>query len=209
MWITEADAPWMPKLVDILYKGQHGTNDEKAYYSKFGISAAEWSSDHSRLLSHKNEIVRLFNERYAERMINRETLEAWQNRLQTIMDTEAPIAEHALALYAIHANTDIGDSETTTYNNLKDQMGGNDQNSATVTDTPDAIINLSDKYADSVSRNSTTYGRNNTRTGSVTVTRTPPGGNVPLANQNMDAYRNIIAEFVGKFEKIFMSIMWY
>lgn len=208
-WTTEADGPWMPKLIDILYKAKHGDADEQAYYSKFGLEAAVWNSRLTNISSHREEIILLFNERYADRMVNRETLEKWQNRLQYIMDAEAPRYDRAFNMYNSKVTTGVTQKETVTYNNVKDQMGGTDTSKNTTTDTPDAILNENEKYADTVNRGQTDYGRTSTRSGSITTEHEPEGGTVELVNANIDAYRNIIAEFVGEFDKLFMSVYWY
>lgn len=208
-WMSEADAPWNPKLVDILYKAAHGDADERAYYSKFGLAAAVWNSRLTNLSSHREEIIMLFNERYADRMVNRETLEKWQTRLQYIMDTEAPRYDRAFNMYNSKVTTGVTQKETVTFNNLKDQLGGTDTSKNTMTDTPDAIVNDSDGYADSVAKNRTDYGRTSTRSGSFTTEHDPEGGTVELVNANIDAYRNIMAEFVGEFDKLFMKVYWY
>lgn len=210
-WMSEADAPWNPKLVDILYKAANGDADERAYYSKFGLSAAVWNPALTNLVAHQGDIVRMFNEKYAYRMVNRETLEQWQVRLQYILDVEGPKADRAFKLYNDHRleMDRVAETEKTTYDNLKDTMGGTDTSKNTMTDTPDAIVNDTDGYADTVTKGRTDYGRTNTRTGSVETERTPLGGSTENVNDNIDSWRNLAEDFVGKFDKLFMKVFWY
>lgn len=207
-WTTEADGPWMPKLIDILYKAKHGDADEQAYYSKFGLEAAVWDSRYVNLASHKNDIIVLFNEKYSDRMINRETLEKWQVRLQTVLDVISMRYDRAYGMYAL-VDGSVKQKETVTYNNVKDQMGGSDHSRNTVTDTPDAILNENDKYADTVNKGQTDYGRTSTRSGSITTEHDPEGGTVDLVNRSIEAFRNITADFVQEFDKLFMHVYWY
>lgn len=211
MYSKQYDEPWNPKLVDILYKARHGSADEQTYYSKFGLSAAEWDSTLTDLAQHKDNIVKLFEERFAFRMINRETLEQWQIRLQTVLDEEGPRADRAFRLYRLNsADIDnmLNGAEQTTFNNLKDELGGTDRGKTSNVNTPDAVVNASDQYADNLSKSENTYGRTSTRTGTITVDKIPEGGTLQSVNTSIGVYRNLENDFVDRFEKLFMNIFW-
>lgn len=210
MYSKQYDEPWNPKLVDILYKARHGSTEEQDYYSKFGLSAAEWDSTLTDLIQHRDNIVKLFEERFAFRMINRETLEQWQIRLQTVLDEEGPRADRAFRLYRLNKadiDSETGETERTTFDNLKDELGGTDRGKTSNVNTPDAVVNASDQYADSLSKSESTYGRTSTRTGSVLREKYAEGA-LQSVNTSIGVYRNLESDFVDRFEKLFMNIFW-
>lgn len=226
----EARESWLPSLYDILYKARYGTPEERAYYGKFGLSQVEIPADCVRLAEAMPRAVEMFNERFALRMINKETLETWQIGIQSKFDTIAYRYERALALYADNAeemsnvlekktterdatSTNSG-SDSTTYGR-KDTFAGMVRN----VDTPDSRINASDDYADSLVKNDNsntasgtdtlTHGLKNTIKDTVTETREPEGGIVQATNRSIDEWRDIVAEFVREFENNFLNVFWY
>lgn len=226
----EAREMWTPTLHDILYKAQFGTADERTYYSKFGLGQVVIPEDCEYLGEAMIRAVVMFNERYALRMINRETLETWQMGLQSKFDTIAYRYERAFALYAENAeemenvlekkvttrsatSTNSG-SDTTTYGR-KDTFAGTVKN----IDTPDTAINANPGYADSLTKNDNsnqasgtdtlTHGLVNTISDTVTETKEPEGGIVEATNRSMDAWRDLTAEFVREFENNFLNVFWY
>ena len=226
----EAREMWTPTLHDILYKAQFGTADERTYYSKFGLGQVVIPEDCEYLGEAMTRAVVMFNERYALRMINRETLETWQMGLQSKFDTIAYRYERAFALYAENAeemenvlekkvttrsatSTNSG-SDTTTYGR-KDTFAGTVKN----IDTPDTAINANANYADSLTKNDNsnqasgtdtlTHGLVNTISDTVPETKEPKGGIVEATNRSMDAWRDLTAEFVKEFENNFLNVFWY
>ena len=111
----------------------------------------------------------------------------------------------------------VSKGRTVTYNNLKDQESGTTGTTGkgSVSETPDAAVNLLDdsteNYVTNASRNRhpVTHGRASTRTGSVTEDDAPEGGELLNVNANIDAWRNLVRDFVGRFEKHFSKIYWY
>ena len=217
-WMYEAFQPWDITLNEVRYKGEE---EADTYFAQFGISQCEWpdSDDYPRIAENQADIVTMFNLRYGYRNLGYETLEEWQNMLQLTMDEIAPEFERAFQLYKDNASAlvTVSKGRTITYNNVTDQEGGTTEESskASSSDTPDSAVNLLDdsteNYATSASRNSgtITHGRSNTRSGSVTENEEPEGGEVANVNANIDAWRNLVRDFVGRFEKHFSKIYWY
>lgn len=210
---TEAFEPWDITLNAVRQKGT-----EDAYFAKFGLEQCEWPTG-PRIQANKNEIIRQFNGKYGYRFLGYETLEEWQNMLQQTLDEIAPEFERAFGLYFSNAEAiaNVSKGRTVTYNNLKDQESGTTGTTGkgSVSETPDAAVNLLDdsteNYVTNASRNSNTvtHGRASTRTGSVTEDDAPEGGELLNVNANIDAWRNLVRDFVGRFEKHFSKIYWY
>ena len=226
----EAREMWTPTLHDILYKAQYGTADEKTYYSKFGLDQVAIPEDCVKLSEVMSRAVVMFNERYALRMINRETLETWQMGLQSKFDAIAYRYERAFKLYSENAEemsnvmekkittrsatSENSGSDTTTYGR-KDTFAGTVKN----IDTPDSAVNANSDYADTLTKNDNssqasgtdtlTHGLKNTITDTVTETKEPEGGIVEATNRSIDAWRDLTAEFVKEFENNFLNVFWY
>ena len=226
----EAFEPWTPTLYDILYRASEGTADERAYYGKFGFGTLEIPDDCVRVRAVRDRAETMFNERFGQRMINKETLETWQIGLQSKMDTIVYRYERALALYAENsdemanvlekrvtqrdATSENSGTDSTTYGR-KDTFAGTVKN----IDTPDSAINASDNYADALTKSdnsntasgtdSVTHGLKNTVKDTVTETREPEGGIVEATNRSIDAWRDIVADMVREFENNFLNVFWY
>ena len=228
--LIDAWTPWLPTLYDILYRGQEGTADERAYYSKFGFGTLEIPADCQRLQAVRDRAETMFNERFGQRMINKETLELWQIGLQSKLDTIAYRYERALALY--EANDEemrnvlekkVVTREATSENSGTDRTtyGRTDTFAGTVKniDTPDSAINASDNYADALTKSNNTntaggtdaitHGLKNKVDDTVTETKEPEGGIVKATNNSIDAWRDVVADFVREFENNFLNIFWY
>ena len=213
-----------------LTQNTYGPNATSAYYDRFGLDRVEIPADCPRLTAVMPRAVQMFNERYAYRMLNSETLEQWQMRLQHVADLNVYRYERALTLYATNAEeisnvlekktterdatSENSGSDSTTYGR-KDTFAGSVKN----IDTPDSAINASDGYADSLTKSDNsntasgtdtlTHGLKNTIKDKVVETREPEGGFIPALNDNIDAYRDIAVDFVREFENNFMNVFWY
>ena len=226
----EAREMWAPTLHDILYKAQFGTADERTYYSKFGLGQVVIPEDCENLADAMTRAVVMFNERYALRMINRETLETWQMGLQSKLDTIAYRYERAFALYADNAEEMSNVLEKkVTVRDMTSQNSGSDSTSygrkdtfaGTVKDidTPDTAINANANYADRLTKNDNsnqasgtdtlTHGLKTEIDDTVTETKEPEGGIVEATNRSIDAWRDLTAEFVKEFENNFLNVFWY
>lgn len=226
----EARESWIPTLYDIVYRAEQGTPSEREYYGKFGLSQVEVPAECERVRAIMPRAVVMFNERFGQRMINKETLEQWQIGLQAKFDTIVNRYERALALYEDNdgemsnvlekkvttrnaTNTNSG-SDSTTYGR-KDTYAGTVKN----IDTPDSAINASDEYADALTKSNNsntasgtdtlTHGLKVTIADTVTETKEPVGGIVKAVNDSADAWRDLTAEFVREFENNFLNVFWY
>lgn len=212
------DEQWLPTLVEIEYLKTHGEPDEQSYYSQFGWNKLEVSNQCPFLIDRWNYLGERFMERYGSRMLNSETMERWQVRLQNRLDEIQFIYERAYALYAQYREAmdeDILESEVTT-TSATTEASGTDSTTGTTSsrsiDTPDSVINADSDYADNVtdstSGGSTTYGRKDTM--GSTVTREIRGkGVMDNVNDSIDTFRDLDTEFVKSFENNFLNIFWY
>lgn len=174
----EAWQPWIPRLVDI----EKRKADEVPGYSNVGFSALVIPADCTEISDRSAELAQRFNERYAFRMINAETLERWQLRLQNRLDEIVHRYNRAYELYDEYEteinemglegwtetskSTDSGNetlnflgSEELAYTgSQKTTEGGHDDTEALRSDTPDSAINAGGAYADLTQTGKTTYG---------------------------------------------------
>lgn len=222
-YFEDADAPWMPKLIDIEYaKVQTDDPDKAAYYSQFGWDALDhdassdpgYESQYPHINARWDVLTRRFNQKYAYRMVSIETLEHWQNNLQTKFDEVADKYERAYALYEEYSSQmmdDVLDGERETVEETN-QASGTDTSNGTAKnwDTPDSAINADADYADNVdvTNGSTTYGRKDTH--DIERVRVITGKNIlDNINASIRDWKDIDTEFVAEFEPLFLNVLWY
>lgn len=217
-------------LIALTYDDTGPTEKGARYYDKFGLDRVEIPADCPRLTAVMPRAIELFNERYAYRMFNSETLEQWQTRLQHTADLNAYRYERALELYDTNseemsnvlektvtvrdASTANSGTDSTTYGRI-DTYAGTVKN----VDTPDSAVNDTDDYADSVTRNNNSntasgtdrliHGLRTDIDDTVTETKEPEGGIIRATNDSIDAYRDLVADFVREFENNFLNVFWY
>lgn len=207
----DADQPWLPELIDI---EAMKTGPEGAYYSKFGWEQLVVPADCQMVADRMADLKVRFDERYANRMLNSETLERWQVRLQNRFDEKVHIYERAYRLYQQYEQDmldDVVQGEKIVVAGTN-QQGGSDSSTveARNIDTPDEVINANDGYASSLSRNqgTTEYGRKDTV--NSTTTRTVTGqALVEGINNAIYSWRDLDTEFVKEFENNFLNVYWY
>ena len=192
MPFSDAYAPWLPTLQDIEVRKD---DPELAdYYQRFGFGTLEIPDDCTHVIARKDRLKELFNERYAFRMINQETLERWQIRLQTKLDRIVRVYERAYALYEKY------DAEM-----MDDMLGGEKITRDTSADgsqvnTPDYATNASENYADNRSRSKVNETIATIRTGD---------GLVDSVNEGFRKWTDIDQSFISEFEDNFLNIFWY
>lgn len=202
----DAEWAWLPKLIDI--EGLKQGND-KDYYSKFGWEQLEVPEDCPNVQERMENLKVIFDEKYAYRMVNCETLEQWQTKLQAKFDSIVRRYERGYELYSLHSQEMKDDvlegSRTTTTSNA--QAGGSDTVHSKTSDTPDQSFNDSSIYAGSTNDGKTTYGRTDkvTATTEFVVTGT---GLVQSVNATIDDWRDIDVSFINEFENNFLNILW-
>lgn len=211
----DADRPWLPELIDIEAKKSGPEGD---YYSRFGWENLEVPADCPNVTTRMRELKVRFDERYANRMLNAETLERWQIRLQNRFDEKVHIYERAYELYGRYEQdmlSDVmqGEKTVVTGTNI---AGGSDTSTANTRnrniDTPDEAVNADEDYAsslsDGTSSGTTTYGR--TDSVNSTTTKTMTGrALVEGINDAIYSWRDLDTEFVKEFENNFLNVMWY
>lgn len=220
----EGLSPWIPRYTDIVHRRASGD----PAYQNIGFEALDVDASLTLLTARMTTLKTRFDERYANRMINAETLERWQMRLQNRMDEIASRYEFAYKLMAEYAEelpedavdgwreTETVDDDLSGTDSLA--MTGTDTNVASGTDstdddatartinTPDATANASDSYADAredtVRDISTTYGR--------TDTRTLNRDNSTTYGKQRDLSRRIVHQITGNtLEKLNANIRSY
>ena len=167
-----------------------------------------------------------FDERYANRMVNAETMERWQIRLPNRFDEVVRRYDRMYELY-LRYDSDMkedilsGDKTVTSSSesgSITATSRGTDTSEGTGRniDTPDESINDVTGYAGSrtestgKSESSVTNNTNSANKIDSTVTRTITGqGVVESVNDSVMAWRDIDTEFVKEFENLFLNIFWY
>lgn len=212
------DEAWLPTLLEVEYLKARGTEAERQYYSRFGWNNLVVSVECQHLIERWDYLGERFMGRYGARMLNAETMERWQVRLQNRLDEVQHVFERAYSLYAQYREDmdgDIIESETITGTSTAQASGTDSTTGDTTTkniDTPDSVINASDDYADNLTKSasggSTTYGRKDTM--DTTTTREVHGkGVIENVNDSIDRFRDIDTEFIKAFENNFLNIFWY
>lgn len=97
---SEADAEWMPTYWDViaLREGLAGNTDAD-YWKQFGFDQLEVPEDCTHVSARMSIIENYFDELYANRQLNSETMQQWQMRLQRTLDTVVYNYERAYTLY--------------------------------------------------------------------------------------------------------------
>lgn len=220
----DAELAWLPQLVDI--ENFKVNSDDPAYWQRFGWEALEVPADCTRVSERMTTLKTRFDERYANRMVNAETMERWQIRLQNRFDEVVRRYDRMYELYQRYDSDmkeDIlsGDKTVTTSNesgSMTATSKGTDTSEGTGRniDTPDENINDVTGYAGSrtestgKSESSVTNNTNSANRMDSTVTRTITGqGVVDSVNDSVMAWRDIDTEFIKEFENLFLNIFWY
>lgn len=190
MTLCEAFEPWLPELITIEKKKLDG----EPGYSGIGFENLVVPTDCTRVSARMSTLKVLFDQRYAYRMLNAETLERWQVRLQNTFDRIVHTYERAYELYAKY-QTDM----------LNDMLGGEiitrDLTSGgSQVNTPDYATNATDDYADSRSRGKIDETITTVRTGDDLV---------DSINRGFQNWVDIDQALIQEFENNFLNIFWY
>ena len=204
---SDAELPWLPTLGDVEYFKVN--SDDPEYWQKFGWESLEVPGDATFVRERMDQLKIRFDERYANRMLNAETMERWQIRLQNRFDE---IVRRYNRLYELYVRYDeemrndiIEGEKTVTRGTVS--SGGKDSSTGRNIDTPDENVNDISGYAGSRSTSETNYGR--TDTTDVTVDRTLTGMRIVDSINNSTAnWLDIDTEFVKDFENLFLNILW-
>ena len=208
-----ADEPWLPTLLDIERMKAEGTDEEKAYWQKFGWEVLDVPEADTHVKARMDILKTRFIANYGWRMLAYETMEQWQVRLQEKFDSVVDKYERAYTLYETNKTSmmeDVLPGIKTTATG-KTTAGGSD----TVTgkrkfsDTPDSSINDSDSFAGNISTDDgkTTYGRtDSTNTESKQVYT--GSAIIDAVNETIDAWMDIDTAFIHSFENLFSNILW-
>lgn len=206
------DEVWLPQLVEI--ETWKTDSDDPDYWKQFGWENLEVPDDCPTVAGRMAQLKMRFDERYAYRMLNSETMERWQVRLQNRFDENVRRYERAYTMYSRY-ETDMMDDvlegeRIVTESSVK--QGGSDSTDTTTRniDTPDEAVNQDENYASNLSHvnGKVTYGRSDT--GRTETVRTVTGKSlVDSVNDSMDRWRDVDTGFVKEFENLFLNIFWY
>ena len=185
-----ADEPWLPTLWDV----EKLKADDNPYWNQFGWENLVVPEGCPTVASRMDTLKVRFDERYANRRLNRETMEQWQLNLQSRFDEMAPRYERAYMIYANKEQQMLDDVEEGSITTTNATSTGKN------IDTPDSIVNAGDDYADALTKN-TAEG-----TTQVVITGT---GLVRAINATIDEWRELDTEFIREFEGNFLNILWY
>lgn len=208
-----ADQPWIPQLIDVERMKASEPDGSPVDWRRFGWSALEVSSEFPNIIARFDILKERFNERYAYRMLNAETMEKWQVRLQNRFDEVAPKYERAYRLYGENLkymdNVTPGRKVTESTNN--DSSTNSDVSSdSRYSDTPDTSINTSDNFAGSITRNTAKDVTTKKDTQSKVTDEVVSGAEViQNVNDSVNAWIEIDTEFISSFENNFLNIWWY
>ena len=211
--MNDAFYPWLPTLQDIEARKDHFT-DEGRYYEKFGWEQLEVPADCPHVSSRMGDLKVLFDERYAFRMINSETLEQWQIRLQSRFDRYVHIYERAYVLYETYQQDMLDDmkgGEARTITRSGSEIGsGSESGDVRNINTPDSRVNANDDYADSRSKSSGSSSSNVTTSESISDVLIKTGeGIIDNINSGFRKYVDIDQDFIRQFEDSFLNLFWY
>lgn len=226
----DADCPWVPTLLDVERMKASEPDGSPIDWRRFGWSALDVPANCEHVVARFDTLGERFLERYAYRMLNAETMEKWQVRLQNRFDEVVDMYERAYQLYEDNKEAMMNDVlpgtkrefEVTDTNSGSDNETSSGKNTgkskSKFSDTPDSLINDSDNYAGSLSKvdndyttsgtNKKDYGRVISRKGKD-VTINTGGELVDAVNHSIEGWKDIDTAFIASFENIFMNIWWY
>lgn len=203
--MNDAFYPWLPTLQDIENRKDHFT-DEGRYYEKFGWEQLEVPADCPHVSARMTDLKVLFDERYAFRMINSETLEQWQIRLQSRFDRYVHIYERAYVLYETYHQDMIDDMKGGESRTIGRTSSGSESGDVRNINTPDSRVNADDDYADSRSKSSGTTSSSETITDVLVKTGE---GIIENINSGFRKFVDIDQDFIRQFEDSFLNLFWY
>lgn len=225
-----AFAPWIPTLLDVEMNKVTEPDGSPVDWRSFGWEALYVDSGNVHVISRFDILKTRFDERYANRMLNAETMERWQVRLQNRFDEVVDKYERAYTLYEKYHQNLLDDvipgEKTTVTGSAKDSGSDNKANSGSDTnvgtskysDTPDSLINDSSDYAGNITKNDyeMKYGRNEkvdygkqTDTENITEKMITGGVLIENLNKSIDDWKDIDTMFVSEFENNFLNVFWY
>ena len=204
--------PYQPRLVDV----QHLADREgETYFNQFGIDKAVVPASMTALTAAWDEVVDRFNTKYRFRRIGQETMEQWQELIQSLIFEYGNEADRGIRIYAANDTPDeiVGYTETLEGSNQaggKDKVTDSSSSKSRHADTPYSTINANGSYGDSedaaegTGTSATEYGRSDTR--SYTLTRTDHARMTEDIRRAIDGYEDVLTTFVRRFEVCFLQV---
>ena len=206
MSFKDAFYPWIPTLQDLEVRKEDSDPTLAKYYKKFGWEQLVVPDDCPHVVSRMPDLKVLFDERYAFRMINSETLEQWQIRLQSRFDRYVHIYERAYVLYETYQQEMIDDMKGGETRTIGRTIDGSESGDVRNINTPDSAINANDNYADNRSKSS---GTSKTVESVSDVLVKTGEGIIDSINSGFRKYIDIDQDFIRQFEDSFLNLFWY
>ena len=202
--MNDAYAPWLPTLQDI--EVRKDDIETGPYYRRFGWDQLVVPDDCPIVAGRMTDLKTLFDQKYAFRMINSETLEQWQLRLQSRFDRFVHIYERAYTLYARYDQDMIDDMKGGETRTISRKTSGSESGDVRNVNTPDSATNADDRYADSRSKSSGTSSGSEDISDVLIKTGE---GIIDNINSGFRKYIDIDQDFIRQFEDSFLNLFWY
>lgn len=198
-----------PFYTDFLYRIQ------ESYPGKYGLDQCTWNPAWLHLNTHKDELVKLFNEHFHYREIGQETESRWQYFLQMTLDMVGPKFDHAFEMYETNDVNDLGlgyeETEDYTRNYTRTEHAeSTDTDTSKYKDTPTSVAGINNPTTQT-DNNGTSEG-DSTRTDTESYNRAHKKTQhdqhtITEVNTNITVWRNIANEFVLAFEPCFIQLL--
>lgn len=210
----EPDQPWVPTLLDVERMKAAEPDDSPVDWRRFGWSALEVPESAGHVVARFDILGTKFLQRYANRMLNQETMEMWQTKLQSRFDEVVDKYERAYALYEMNETGMLNDSATGRKAIVtavgEGSMSSSDTDERRYSDTPDQVINDNDNYAGNITKGkSSRTGTSSNNSSSESEEKLTGDALIRSVNDNINGWMSIDTAFIASFENNFMNIWWY
>ena len=204
-----------PFYTDYLYKVQEDYPNAGLQTSFDNLSEAEKLTTLTYLYSHKDEIISQFNLTYKYHEIGSETEEKWQYTVDKLFTQIKREFNRYFMLYETGRIDELGKKYTESGNSTTNKEGsssssGSNSNKNVFKDTPITPLMENADYATNITEDDGESENESESSEEIAnqyiVTREDKDKqNIELVQKNMDAWFDIITEFVDRFKVCFMD----
>lgn len=184
-------------------------------HTDIGIDKCDWKESNTWLLSHKDEIVERFNERYDYRELGQETYIRFQAFLNRRFNELQDSYNYAFEMYESNNVKELGigyeetENESREFNRV-DTSSVNENSNSKYKDTPTSVAGINNPTTetdDTATSNGTgSRGENETKNRSHKKTEHNEH-TITEVNTNINVWRDLINDFVRAFEPCFMQLL--
>lgn len=204
-----------PFYTDYLYKVQEDYPNAGLQTSFDNLSESEKLTTLTYLYSHKDEIISQFNLTYKYHEIGSETEEKWQYTVDKLFTQIKREFNRYFMLYETGRIDELGKKYTESGNSTTNKEGsssssGSNSNKNVFKDTPITPLMENADYATNITEddgNSETESESSEEIANqyIVTKEDKDRQNIELVQKNMDAWFDIITEFVDRFKVCFMD----